>query len=149
MKNFAIISFIIPFIFSCSTSPRIVVIDNDTDPDGAVNQLELLNSRGSVGLNIFNPETDRAERRRYYESYCSKRWIVENWGDPDESYRKGGIDYFIYKKRDPKAPRYQMQYLSGESPVKLGYKGNILVYIESYFGNKKFFKGENPYILPR
>lgn len=119
-----------------------VVIDDNMDPYGSSNQLDLSKWRGEVGHRSFNCKDFPEAAVPYYDRVRCKSWILENWGPPDAIERKNGVEYLIFNKKNKEAPHYDMQFYGGLNPVKLGYRNNRLVYIEAYFpDNPGWIKG--------
>ena len=147
------IGFIFIFLITaCVSTQKIKLIDNSTSPNGATRQLELGNHRGNIAHVYYAPELSpgtASERIRQYKSTAAKSWVVKNWGMPDQVYSDGGVYYLVYIRNDVNAPHYERQTLSGDHPIKLGYKFNQLIYVESSSLNHKSFHGQNSYILPK
>lgn len=120
-------------IASCAPARNgLIIRDDDLNPVGACNQLELGNARGMLGHGIYPPGSD--EPSWYFENMGSgkKSWVLENWGEPDERSSANGIEYLVYTKRSRSAPRYGLQ---EEGYVKLGFRGRRMVMIEAWFPN--------------
>ena len=126
-----------------------IIIDNNMKPYGASQQLMPTKWRGEVGLITTNVREFPNETAPDYDMVKNKSWIVDNWGLPDETKRKNGIDYLIYNKKNKNAPHYDMQFCNGLNPVKVGYKNNKLVYIEAFFPNNPSWIKGPVYYLPK
>ena len=145
-----IFNILLLFITSCSLylpGAEIRVIDNNLNPEGSRNQLDLLPGRGNYTYGItIRDEKYAMEIERMTQQ---KKWMHEHWGEPNKIYTQNGIQYLIYDKKSKLAPNYGLQFAYGEKSIKLGYKNNILVRVEAYFQDRPGFGGKNPYILPR
>jgi hypothetical protein len=124
----------------------LIVRDDDLNPHGAQNQLELGPVRGWVGHRFYASASNEPES--YYRDMGSgrKSWVIEHWGDPDEVFRDRGIEYHVYNKRSKQAPQYADQQARY---VKLGYRHDKLVSIEVFFSNcPKAWQGP-VHVLPK
>ena len=118
------------------------IIDDDMNPYGASEQLDLHSWRGEVGHGSYNTKDFPNAAVLYYDRIKDKSWILQNWGPPDQIERVGNTEYLIFNKKNKSAPNYSMQFCNGLNPVKVGYRNNKLVYIEAYFpDNPGWIKG--------
>ena len=108
----------------------------------------LAPDRGEVGHYLYADSKESIKHYNYLR-YSSKKWILNHWGNPDKIFNENGIEYLIYEKRSRDAPNYNMQYLGGERPVKLGYKDNKLIYISAYFKNCPAYMKAPVHVLPK
>ncbi len=140
-------------VFAClllaaCAPPRnaVIVRDDDLDPKGAMNQLELAPWRGVVGHSMYAPASDAPVESYRLRGSGRKSWVLEHWGAPDETFRDKGTEYHVYNKRSKQAPRYEFQ---EERYVKLGYRHDKLVSIEAYFSRcPQAYQGP-VYVLPK
>jgi len=146
MKKFICV-FVSLLHFGCLAQRNALFIrDENLNPNGAQNQLELAPSRGTVGHGMYPPESQEPEK--YYRMMGSgrKSWVLEHWGNPNEIFWNNGTEYHVYNKRSREAPRYAFQ---EDRYVKLGYRRDRLVSIEAYFTNcPKGWRGP-VYVLPK
>jgi hypothetical protein len=131
---------LLALINSCATKQRnpMIVIDNDLAPRKSAEQLDLNEWRGGVGLHSYGGD-GRDDQIYWYNIYKKKSWVLNNWGQSDANYSRGGIDYLIYNKKDRKAKDYDLQVVGH---TKLGYKNGLLVYVETYMQKAPaYYKG--------
>lgn len=140
-------------VSSCaSNSSYVYMIDHDPYPHGQPNHLELNPWRGDYGMVSYglNQNSDDMEMRFNKEHFRtengSKKWIVSNWGQPDFIEESGSITFYNYTKKSKAAPNYKKQFVFGERPVKLGFRGDRLVEIQAYFSDRGY-KGQKVVIL--
>lgn len=137
-------------ITGCSTKFNpITIVDDSLSPIGCKNQLVLLPDRGEIGHYSY-PEKSSEPLEEYRRSGSgAKRWLLNNCGQPDYSYSESGTDYLVYERRSKDFPNYNMQYMSGERQVKLGYRNDKLVYISAVSKNYGKHMKWPVYVLPR
>ena len=95
MKRYSLAITLSIFCTSCGSAPKIKLIDNQMHPDTAIHQIGLWNTRGGAYLEYFGPGSRNSDRVSSYSSYSSKRWIVANWGNPDETFSEKGLFYRV------------------------------------------------------
>lgn len=101
----------------------------------------------SYGLNRNSDDTEmRFNKEQFRTENGSKKWITSNWGHPDFIEESGSITFYNYTKKSKSAPNYKKQFVLGERPVKLGFKGDRLVEIQAYFSDRGY-KGQKMVIL--
>jgi|688.fasta_scaffold266075_2 hypothetical protein len=139
---------------SCGINSNYVyLIDRNPAPNGQANRLVLNSWRGDYGMvssaTNHNPNDlkFKIDRERFRKENGSKKWILENWGTPDSSQIEGGVTYYTYSQKSKLAPNYDKQFMFGERPVKLGFRGERLVEIQAYFSDRGY-KGQQVVVLP-
>lgn len=139
---------------SCGLESRYVyLIDRNPMPNGQANHLELIEYRGGYGMVSYDTMANKdsshvkIDRERFRKENGSKKWILENWGDPDSIQIEGNVTYYTYSKKSKTAPHYDKQFMFGERPVKLGFRGERLVEIQAYFSDRGY-RGQQVVVLP-
>jgi hypothetical protein len=139
---------------SCGINSNYVyLIDRNPEPNGQANHLELIEYRGGYGMVSYDTMANKdsshvkMDRERFRKENGSKKWILENWGDPDSIQIEGNITYYTYSKKSKSAPHYDKQFMFSERPVKLGFREERLVEIQAYFSDRGY-KGQQVVVLP-
>jgi hypothetical protein len=73
-------------------------------PVGARTQFEPGFYRGNHGYRMTASDSKYAIEHQ--KLIYTKKWILENWSEPDRIIDSSGISYFIYEKRSKSAPNY-------------------------------------------
>ena len=141
------------FVNACGTNSNYVyMIDRNPAPVGQANHLVLNPWIGDYGIVSCSLNKNGHDLKFYYDQEHfrtengSKKWIVANWGQPDFIEKSGNITFYNYTKKNRGAPNYKKQFIFGERPVKLGFRGDRLVEIQAYFSDRGY-KGQKVVIL--
>jgi hypothetical protein len=133
---------------SCFPSRNAVyILDDDLNPNGAQNQLELSEHRGSIGHCSY--PSGSKEPFRYWKTMGNgrKSWVLTKWGAPDETRKlPGGRETLIYTKRSKQVPGYQFQ---ADGHIELTYQGENLLSIKAHFPNCPAYMKGPVYVLPK
>lgn len=125
-----------------------MLVDNDMNPSTSLNQLEVSTERGEVGHVTFaRPGSDDAILS--YQMTGSKKWIIDHWGSPDAHYKNSSVDYYLFKRRDARMSLGLGQSLNEKNSVKLGFRGNKLVYVETFIERPDPYMKGPVYVLPK
>lgn len=120
------------FLTSCASPKMVRMVDNNMNPETAINQIVIDKLKGYTAHSICFSNDNFM-----YDSYCKKEWIISNWGNPDSSYKREGVEYITYNSR------YK------NMPLIFGYRNSKLAYAEINAEEKEWMHGKNPYILDR
>ena len=124
----------------------LTIVDNSLDPRDAENQLVLGDCRGSVGHHTFVKNSERSRELSQGNDSGSRKWVLQHWGSPDETIRRGGSEILVYRKKSREAPLYQFQ---EEGHVELTYRGDNLVSISIWAPNCPSYMKGPVYVLPK
>jgi hypothetical protein len=128
MKKLILVSIFI-FLCSCTHYNYSPLIDKSPQNWRKNPKLELTGIRGFTNITIDNGIA--SNQQRWYNfmrssGYYSKKGIINMWGPPDKVEKKNGIEYYsFYQEKYP-------YHSSPPGPAVLGFKGDELVYIQTW-----------------
>ena len=118
------------------------------NPSASLNQLEVSTERGEVGHFVYASSGSDDARLRY-EMTGSKKWIFDHWGSPDAHYRKNLVDYYVFRRKDEPISFGATRTLNEKNSVKLGFRGDKLVYVETFIERPDPYMKGPVYVLPK
>ena len=129
---------------SCAPARFIKIVDKSPTDYRKVRRADISPTRAGVGISFWGSR-EASKRDLDYERKhgdLTKAGMIRNWGPPDKSYSKDGIDYLAFMPEkiafEPVRP----------GPTILGFKSNELNYIEAWDLNNGFYGDRDILVIP-
>lgn len=134
-----------PLLLESCAPPRFVkIIDKSPTDSRKVRRADLSADRGYTGISFWGSKEASKEnvdfkRRR---GDFSKAGVIRDWGTPDESQTKGGVEYLTFH------PGKVYSGTAAPGPAILGFKSNELSYLEAWDLNSGFYGDKEVLVIP-